>query len=483
MARLVWEYATEDEDDDQGDDALDMILDDDEDLVQHQEHPAADPTFTRYVERIRAHKTTMGDRLRFMYHINDLFTRWECKLFSLVPLYSWEAKYITIDTDSLYYLLGGRTVLGVDIHTFGMNQQMHWQSHFQLPDALFTQEIESGRKIFRFMITTDGVGASVFLTRWKWVLTYDETPEERETRLERARAEYSERLHAHIIRRTDTNNIEWIGVDPGRRSMITAAMLDDDDRWKWHMTSKHYHSNIKANQRSMHRRNMARQHGIEEWQLNIPTFKSHCAAATVTALAYMFHGEFLSRALDVSLQRSTKHKRWRVYIQKQKTLTQICQELIGRRNPRNVVFAYGMGRFNASSRGYKPAPANQRWVTNRLTKGLHAKVININEYNTSQVCSNCFASRKLCAVGSNRDPFPAQPGSIQKSHFVRRCTLCRTIWNRDVNASRNMVYLALHKVYGVDRPVLFSSRLAQAPIVRDEDIDNITSMIDVMNIE
>src|ERR1700733_494952 len=96
---------------------------------------------------------------------------------------------------------------------------------------------------------------------------------------------------------------------------------------------------------------------------------------------------------------------------------------------------------------------------------------------------NCFASRKLCAVGSNRDPFPAQPGSIQKSHFVRRCTVCRTIWNRDVNASRNMVYLALHKVYGLDRPVLFSSRLAEAPIVRDRDIDNITSMIGAMNIE
>jgi hypothetical protein len=85
-------------------------------------------------------------------------------------------------------------------------------------------------------------------------------------------------------------------------------MLDDDDRWQWLMTSKHYHSNIKANQRSMHRRNMARQHGIEEWQVNIPTFKSHCAAATVTTLAYMFHGEFLSRALGVSLQRSTQQK-------------------------------------------------------------------------------------------------------------------------------------------------------------------------------
>jgi hypothetical protein len=74
MERLVWEYAIEDEDDDQGDDALDMMLDDHEDLVQHQEHPAADPTFTRYVERIRAHKTILGNRLQFMYHINDLFT-------------------------------------------------------------------------------------------------------------------------------------------------------------------------------------------------------------------------------------------------------------------------------------------------------------------------------------------------------------------------------------------------------------------------
>jgi hypothetical protein len=40
----------------------------------------------------------------------------------------------------------------------------------------------------------------------------------------------------------------------------------------------------------------------------IPTFKSHGVAATVTALAYMFHGEFLSCVLGVSLQRSTKQK-------------------------------------------------------------------------------------------------------------------------------------------------------------------------------
>jgi hypothetical protein len=161
MARLVWEYATEDENDEQGDDALDMMLDDDDDLLQHQEHPTADPTFTRYVERIRAHKTTIGGRLRFMYHINGLFKSWECEFFSPVPLYSWEAIYHD-RYDSLCYLLGGHTVFGVDIHTFGMNQQMHWQSHFQLLNALFTLETESGRKIFRFMITTDVLVPWVF---------------------------------------------------------------------------------------------------------------------------------------------------------------------------------------------------------------------------------------------------------------------------------------------------------------------------------
>jgi hypothetical protein len=49
------------------------------------------------------------------------------------------------------------------------------------------------------------------------VLTYDETPEERETPPWKGEGGVLRALHAHIIRRTDTNNVEWIGVDPGRR--------------------------------------------------------------------------------------------------------------------------------------------------------------------------------------------------------------------------------------------------------------------------
>jgi hypothetical protein len=115
---------------------------------------------------------------------------------------------------------------------------------------------------------------------------------------------------------------------------------------------------------------MVLRNGKESFQLS----KANYVAAAVTTLAYIFHGEFLSSALGVSVKRSTKHKRWCIYTQKQKTLTQICQKLIGRRNSRNVVFAYGMGRFNASSRGYKPAPANN----NQIIKTK--KQINLNSF-------------------------------------------------------------------------------------------------------
>ncbi|KAJ2960526.1 hypothetical protein NQZ79_g4109 [Umbelopsis isabellina] len=199
-------------------------------------------------------------------------------------------------------------------------------------------------------------------------------------RLERAREEYSARLHTHIIRKADTHNVMWTGVVPGRRSVITTS----------HDTQK-----------------MA------------------C-----------------------------------IYAQAKNAYAHI----------------YGLDRFNASSRGYKSAPARQRWITNRLTKNLQCQSHQHQRIQHLAGLLSCFTNRKLCAVGSNRDPFPSQPGSIQKHHFVRRCTICRTIWNRDVNASRNMAYLALHKIYGMDRPVVFSSRLDQAPIVRDEHTDNTTNI-------
>jgi transposase len=75
-------------------------------------------------------------------------------------------------------------------------------------------------------------------------------------------------------------------------------------------------------------------------------------------------------------------------------------------------------------------------------------LVKANEYNTSQVCSACFQAIKLCDVGSQRDPFITRPTPVAKK--IRTNITYQTIWNRDTNAARNMIFLALHKVYGVD---------------------------------
>ena len=112
----------------------------------------------------------------------------------------------------------------------------------------------------------------------------------------------------------------------------------------------------------------------------------------------------------------------------------------------NTIIAYGAGKFNASSPGYKSSPTRSSYFANRLKKVHNATVLNIWEFNTSQICSKCQAPVKLCGVATQQDPFMTPANIVQKHHFVRRCTnnLCRIIWNRDVNAARNMAFLAIH---------------------------------------
>jgi hypothetical protein len=467
MAELIWQHATNGNDQTARQEAdtewaqieeIEGEVDDVEEL---------DPVYQRYADRIRTHTVDDQMKIKLMYELNLMFTLWSTKVYSLVPLCLWEAKYITIDTDGLYYLLGGKPSLRLERGEFGQRQQEFWRQHFNLPARLFTEDIEQGHQLFDFMITTDGVGVSVHICRWKQVWRYDETPEQRQERLERARAARQELLFARIRQSAEQENLHWVGVDPGRQSMLTAATLDPP-RWSYQMTSKQYHHEIKANDKSHHRQFQVQRNGLGEWQTELRTMKTHSAGSTIESLRDLFSTPHLSRMFAICFNRTIKHKRFRTYIHKQRTLEKICQELIDNHNPHRVIFAYGMGGFNMRTRGYKPSPSKHRWITSRLIK-LGALVVNINEYNTSQVCSSCFQGTKLCAVGSRQDPFVTRPVSVAKPHFVRRCTnnICRTIWNRDINAACNMVYLALHKVYGLDRPEVFSVQLPQPEVARD----------------
>jgi hypothetical protein len=110
----------------------------------------------------------------------------------------------------------------------------------------------------------------------------------------------------------------------------------------------------------------------------------------------------------------------------------------------HIYLAFGNGSWGA---GKKKVPApTKRLLThlrqiarlpppraNRPARPM-VTLIMLDEYLTSQICANCH-QRTLEHV-------PATKGQAHpKIHAVLKCNSCRTVWNRDVMAAKNIRYI------------------------------------------
>jgi hypothetical protein len=58
------------------------------------------------------------------------------------------------------------------------------------------------------------------------VWRYEEIPEQRQERFEQTGAAKQELLFARIRQSAEQENLHWVGVEPGRRSMLTAPTFE-----------------------------------------------------------------------------------------------------------------------------------------------------------------------------------------------------------------------------------------------------------------
>lgn len=143
------------------------------------------------------HKRSIESKIKRMYYYNNLFVGWGTKQFTLCPNYSTCAKYITVDTDVLHSFVGSNE----KVREFGLNCLDRWRKHINIKNKW----LNGTNKNFNMMIKTDGMGVSVIL--YKWVP--------------------KKRIHSEEEKFIIDENTSFIGVDPGRRDVISCC---DSDR-------------------------------------------------------------------------------------------------------------------------------------------------------------------------------------------------------------------------------------------------------------
>ena len=387
--------------------------------------------------------TDLNSIVQDIYHWNFVFMRYGGKQFNLSPQYTTKAKYITIDTD----VLKGLTRGGTD---FGRNQIENWQLYFKIKQKYFT-----GIKKFNFMIKTDGCGCSIILFK-DIPLRPPMTDADKATIRDRKRQELLDSLPSD-------QNITWVGVDPGRKDLISAGWEDGSS---YSFSNGKYYENCKYNKRKAHKERKIQECGLIDFLGQMPSSKTARSIDTLQYLNYLYsHNEKLQELFDLECLQSVKHHRWRTYIHKQITLDLICQHLLSTDEDKLPVIAYGDASYNHNSRGYAPT-LKANWIKHRLEKIHRAKVLMVNKFNTSQVCSSCKHPEKLVGLKSNRDPAATSVTRAPvKSHFVGRCTNYLMIWNRDTNAWKNILYLGKLEAQGQERPDIFRRQLPTPPIM------------------
>ncbi|KAJ2064045.1 hypothetical protein GGI17_001237 [Coemansia sp. S146] len=206
---------------------------------------------------------------------------------------------------------------------------------------------------------------------------------------------------------------------------------------------------------------------LRQWMSKMPTSKTTTSVGTLVLLQYLFKTANFATHMEMHQKLRVREVQWKKYEQKASTIGEYCRRITTGRKRDGTTISIGNAKIK-NMRSCMPCPRVKKIVGQLCRTGWRA--IMAKETNTSQVCSSCMmrlpegqAPVKLCDVGGDRDKhrFKAKPGN---NHFVRRCTVCLKMWNRVINAARNITYLGWLELLGLPRPWYFVKHLEHPPL-------------------
>jgi hypothetical protein len=277
------------------------------------------------------------------------------------------------------------------------------------------------------------------------------------------------------------NLIEIIGLDPGRNDLAFTHNQDNYNEFK-HLSKKQYYekAGMNRNKRWWERYSQTqtiktkdnKEITLAQYLTTFPSFKTMNLTTYQQMLEQKWeYNEQLWKLMTVRRRQANKFS---AHSKTQKVKDEFFKDLIKETKTRGKIpiIAYGDASFPSTSKGEKPGP------TKSLMRfaSKHALVIRVNEYLTSQICHKCVL--KGCACQDNRLDHPERQKLVFKKdpitgiksktlkkvelHNVVRCQAGHNYMKRDLNAAKNIGYIADQVLMTGIRPEVFCKEAKKA---------------------
>jgi hypothetical protein len=404
------------------------------------------------------------------------------KVFSLLPQKTLRPINVKIDNTGLKQLHNGLLQelkrAGVEPgekHGVGLEGRALWDFYFKI-NRLTTRTHQEkdldGRKDFAGIMLTDGLSTSLVFSRPKTaheeeeevattneeVATTEQTTTEpkkkkakkkskKQQKEDEEKAQKARKLErAHKLLRASTR---VVAVDPGRNPIFTAVVHNQaalrtlqhskptntkHEVIKW-SRGRFYQEAGYTHRTRVTKLWMDKDPAIKAFNAEVKSAKtsslelfkehaSHVLAHLVTVMGFYSAQRF-------------KRLRWKTYIRRQKAYEKLVKDLTAGGDPKKTLIVWGDARFPSNGRGSPSVPTS----TLRRKVGARVRTLDQDEYRTSKLSCCCHTE-----MGSHKDPQTGK--SSWKLRICKNNECHRRVWDRNVSAAINILYLFLEFARG-----------------------------------
>jgi len=108
---------------------------------KYQEFILDNPHFLNHISLYRQCTSNVKLALQWIHCQNNINAHHGRKMYLIVPIYSMIAKYITIDTDSLYEIINSKKKIDMNKKEFGQKIYI-FQEYFKVPKRFFNDGVD-----------------------------------------------------------------------------------------------------------------------------------------------------------------------------------------------------------------------------------------------------------------------------------------------------------------------------------------------------